>query len=293
MEAMTTLIAQHSHIWLVVAPESYPAGSKPVPGSRIATAMIDLVGNVGGGSSHFRVEHLGDDSYRVASLYADLVFDVAGGLETSGAPIILWPWHGGKNQRFRLKKPPVNNKAWGFFLEAEHSGKVLDVARAGPAGAELIQWDWHGGPNQLFRIFGCPIKPLHTEFVLDVVHASHDSGALIVQFPLHGGPNQLFRLEWVSDFEVITPGPFRIVAEHSGKVLDVSGGSLENGAPVIQWDWHGGPNQLFNLERVPGGYLFRVLHSKKVLDVRGASQNQGTQLVQWDFHGGPNQIFQL
>ena len=36
--------------------------------------------------------------------------------------------------------------------------------------------------------------------------------------------------------------------KHSGKVLDVSGGSQEDGACIHQWTKHGGDNQLFKFE---------------------------------------------
>src|SRR3712207_6997183 len=37
-------------------------------------------------------------------------------------------------------------------------------------------------------------------------------------------------------------------SRHSLRVLDVSGWSTDNGAPVIQWDMHGGNNQQFRSE---------------------------------------------
>jgi Ricin-type beta-trefoil lectin domain-like len=42
-------------------------------------------------------------------------------------------------------------------------------------------------------------------------------------------------------------GDHRIVAVHSGKVLDVFGASTASGALLIQWPWHGGDNQRFHL----------------------------------------------
>src|SRR5215213_5881830 len=45
-----------------------------------------------------------------------------------------------------------------------------------------------------------------------------------------------------------------IRARHSGKVLDVENASSSNGARIIQWDSHGGDNQLFRLEPVDSGH---------------------------------------
>jgi hypothetical protein len=296
MAALTSLIAQHSGGYLAVDPNAIAVGGQVPAGTRIVQEAHYFDGfgeKIGIGFDLFRVEHLGDDSYRVVSELSDMVFDVAGASQASGTPVIIWPWNGGSNQRFRLKQPPVNNKAWGFYLEAQHSGKVLDVASAsGDRGAPLVQWDYHGGPNQLFRIFGSPIKPAHSELVLDVVDASHANGGPIVQYPLHGGPNQRFRLEQVGVPGLGNSG-FRIVAEHSGKVLDVAGASHENGAKLIQWDWHGGPNQVFEIRAVAGWFRLFARYSGKFLDVAGASQDQGAQLIQWSGTGGANQRFQL
>ncbi|MFE9018083.1 RICIN domain-containing protein [Streptomyces sp. NPDC007808] len=87
-------------------------------------------------------------------------------------------------------------------------------------------------------------------------------------------------------WSVVTP----LFAKHSGKVLDVSGVSPDNGAPVIQWDWWGGDNQRWRLEAVGDGYVRAVAqHSGKVLDVSGISPDNGAPVIQWDWWGGDNQ----
>jgi hypothetical protein len=170
MTDATVLIAQHSECSLQVDLSGVYdwKDHEPPPGTRIVQSRGHSLGLQ---NTRFRVEHLGSESYRVVSEYSDMVFDVAGASRASGVLIILWPWHGGPNQRFRLKQPPqLSNKVWGLSLVAEHSGKVLDVLGANigtGADAELVQWDYHGGPNQLFRIFGSPIKPMHSDLVLD------------------------------------------------------------------------------------------------------------------------------
>jgi hypothetical protein len=166
---------------------------------------------------------------------------------------------------------------------------------------QLVQWDYHGGPNQRFRVFGSPIKPLHSDLVLDVANGSQSNRPPIVTYAFHGGPNQQFRIEYVpnpadeSTESIGSSFAYRVVANHSGKVWDVEGASHENGAKLIQWDWHGGLNQQFKLIKSGDaqGFSFVAKHSGKVIDVAGASQDLGTQLIQWDFHGGLNQRFWL
>jgi len=89
-------------------------------------------------------------------------------------------------------------------------------------------------------------------------------------------------------------GTYRLVARHSGKVLDVSGSSQENGAVVQQWTWGGGANQKWKIEPSDSGYYrLTALHSGKVLDVNGASMDDGAQVIQWDWWAGANQQWKI
>jgi uncharacterized protein YkwD len=77
----------------------------------------------------------------------------------------------------------------------------------------------------------------------------------------------------------------------SGRVLDVAGGSTTDGASIVQWDWHGGTNQLWSPIGSGNVAVFVNLRSGKVLDVRGASTAEGAPLIQWTYTGGYNQFF--
>lgn len=88
--------------------------------------------------------------------------------------------------------------------------------------------------------------------------------------------------------------PFWVFAKHSGKALDVAGASKANSAQIIQYDHHGGENQVFFVEPVGGGhYRIVALHSGKVLDVAGASNSNGAKIIQYEWHGGDNQRFRF
>jgi subtilisin family serine protease len=85
-----------------------------------------------------------------------------------------------------------------------------------------------------------------------------------------------------------------IRAKHSGKVLDVAGISMANGARLQQWDYLDGNNQKWTLESVGGGYYKIVSQlSGKVLDVVGRSTANGARLQQWDYLGRDNQKWRL
>jgi len=85
-------------------------------------------------------------------------------------------------------------------------------------------------------------------------------------------------------------GSYELVARHSGKCLDVSGVSVDDGAPVIQWTCNGGLNQRWTLQSTSDGYYNLVAgHSGKLLDVGGVSMDDGARVVQWPANGGQNQ----
>lgn len=90
---------------------------------------------------------------------------------------------------------------------------------------------------------------------------------------------------------------YMIVARHSGKYLDVSGGpdATENGVNVHQWQYNGGTNQQWRLEPLSDGY-YRLTprHAQdKCLDVNGVSTTGGANIQQWQYNGGLNQQWRL
>jgi hypothetical protein len=85
-----------------------------------------------------------------------------------------------------------------------------------------------------------------------------------------------------------------ITAQHSGRVLDVTGVSGADGAAIMQYGNWRGDNQRWQLESTGDGHVtLRARHSGKCLDVAGASTSAGAPVIQWGCHGGDNQRFRL
>jgi|GEM_PF-2784049 len=87
---------------------------------------------------------------------------------------------------------------------------------------------------------------------------------------------------------------YTIIAKHSGKCMDVSGKSIDNGVKIIQYDYRGGDNQLWKFKPIGNGY-FQIIakHSGKCLDVGSKSINNGAKIIQYDYLGGDNQLWKL
>src|SRR5262245_4946132 len=85
-------------------------------------------------------------------------------------------------------------------------------------------------------------------------------------------------------------GSYELVAHHSGKCLDVSGASTDDGAPVIQWTCNGGLSQRWTLHATAdGNYLLIAAHSGKARDVKAEWQRDGARVIQYTISGGANQ----
>jgi hypothetical protein len=92
----------------------------------------------------------------------------------------------------------------------------------------------------------------------------------------------------------VSGGAYAVISVHSGKALDVEGASLADGAPIIQWPWHGGANQQWRVEANGDGTVRLVsVHSGKVVDVTGISHADGAPVIQWPWNGGANQRWQM
>ena len=87
---------------------------------------------------------------------------------------------------------------------------------------------------------------------------------------------------------------YNIVNKGSGKYLDVSGASKDNGANILQWSGNAQVNQQFTLTKLENNnWSIRPVHSDKSLDVWGFSKDNGGTIKQYEYTGTTNQQWQL
>ena len=91
--------------------------------------------------------------------------------------------------------------------------------------------------------------------------------------------------------------PCRFLSVNSGRVVDVLGGSNEENAKVVQYPWHAGSNQLWNLvpERDNEGDYLRIVSvkSSKCLTVLGVENGKGGLVVQSAWRNSASQKWTL
>jgi alpha-L-fucosidase 2 len=123
--------------------------------------------------------------------------------------------------------------------------------------------------------------------VLDVNGASTADGAKIIQWSSTGSLNQ----QW--QFLPNAGGSFRLVARHSGRVLNSPNGSTQ-GTQLDQWQDTGGDNQWWRLVDAGGGH-YRIVNVRNGLcvDVEGGSTADGARVIQWPTNTGTNQEWRI
>jgi hypothetical protein len=138
--------------------------------------------------------------------------------------------------------PPVPANQW-VHVVSNFSGKCLESTGL-KRGARLDQRTCSGGANQTFKftpvIGGYEITIKSSGMQVDVAGGptAIANGRPIIQWPYWGGSNEIW------DAIGSANGTYRLSALSSGKCLEVSGMSLADGAPIIQWmcgnnqNWH-------------------------------------------------------
>jgi hypothetical protein len=122
---------------------------------------------------------------------------------------------------------------------------------------------------------------------LDVSGAGTADGGKIIQWTASGAVNQQWRFLPNAD------GSFRLLARHSGKLLDSPGGSAQ-GAQLVQWQDRGTDNQWWKLVDAGGGY-YRLVNVRNgwCADIEGGSAADGARVIQWPVGTATNQQWQL
>ena len=94
--------------------------------------------------------------------------------------------------------------------------------------------------------------------------------------------------------QLVANGTYRVVAKHSGKVLDVSGVSTADSAIIHQWVYAGGKNQKWQIEGLGGStYKITAAHSSKVLEVADAPRSDGAPARQSTWTGAGSQKWKI
>lgn len=138
----------------------------------------------------------------------------------------------------------------------------------------------------------------NSNYVLDIRGKSKKNSAQAIVWKRNGGKNQKFNIVR-QEMGLFTIGGFTIKNAHSGKNLDIKGGSKKRGAKIIQYtkgrmiesggDHYSKRNQIFYIEVDAKNRISIVTFANHVLDVRYGKPANGREIIQYTPNGGKNQ----
>ena len=96
----------------------------------------------------WRFEHLGNDFYKIIAPRLAMVLDSSESKKYNGVPIIIFPWHGGRNQRWK-----VIAKGEFYALTNQETGLALDLkGNVQRVGTVFQGHTENASRGQLFRL---------------------------------------------------------------------------------------------------------------------------------------------
>lgn len=144
----------------------------------------------------------------------------------------------------------------GYRIVNKNSGKCLDVSGASKeSGVAMQQWECLDPTiqqNQVFTLVPTPtgyeLVARHSGRCVDVANASQSNGGTLQQWTCNGFGQQRWTaplVETVGETKYV-----KLVAQHSGKCIDVTNASQSNGTVIQQWDCNGSAQQKWSFKSV-------------------------------------------
>lgn len=122
---------------------------------------------------------------------------------------------------------------------------------------------------------------------LELAQSYQQDGARLQQGGCRDGGNA-----W--EVKEVGNNEFAIINVSNGRVLDVEGASVQDGANVQQWSWNQSGAQRWRLDTKPNGaYQIVNVASGKCLDVEAHSKLPGGRITQYRCTGAENQLFRF
>ena len=213
-------------------------------------------------------------------------FDIAGGSTNREVPLQLFTYNTSEAQRYNF----VSQRDGSYVIRNVNSNKVLDVS-SGQACQEATVWqyDYNGSAAQRWFIRDAGdayyLQSALGNWVLNITNSSLVDGTRINLHSPTGNGLQRFQLASTKDIDASLR--YRIESEiRSGLVLDIPGGSVNNGIRVQTYNWNGSDAQLFYFQSVGNG-LYEIINvnSGKRLEVAEGRTEAGTSVQQYRANG--------
>lgn len=230
-----------------------------------------------------------------------MVFDISGGSSARGANVQIYSDNNSPAQTFQLTAV-----GGGYYtLTNVGSGKLLDVSGAGQApGTNVHQWDANNTNAQKWKItatedgdYSYYLQSACNGLYLDISGAGNRAGTNVQVYTGNRTNAQKFYFKRV--VSGLSPGDYVVssVLGNSSRnlVLDISGGSRQNGANAQIWSANGTGAQKFRfIYNDRTGYFTIInIQSGLALDVAGGSSASGANVWQYAPNGSRAQWWRV
>ena len=228
----------------------------------------------------FNIKYLKDGYYKIEVVSSGKYMTV-----NNSNNIIQKEYEDSDNQKWYFKDAGNGN----FYIISKINSLYLDIY-----GGEIISgknvgvYEGHQGNNQKFKFDKIDVvkgsktisngkynisSALSFDNVFDVNGASNFNNANIALYSRNNNENQKFSVEYTDD------GYYKIVANHSKKVLTVQGASIEAGANVVQYQDLGIDAQKWVIRSAGDGYYYVISKCNGLfLDLQGGVATSGTNI---------------
>ena len=232
-----------------------------------------------------------DGEYEIRTVSdKNMIFDIDGGSNSSGAKLQIWQDCNVKQQRFIVKYMGDGC----YKITIRKSNKVLDVVGADIQNGTLIQqYDSNNTDAQRWIIKETEDGYYNIISKCNGLYGTvtdNRLGAKIYMCESSENDSQKFIFDKVlkeKGEQSIEDGEYEIrTVLNNNKVLDIEGGSNQSGAVLQIWDCCNVPQQRFKINYIGDGlYTIEVKKTGKFLDVVNGLMQNGNNIQQWDYNG--------
>lgn len=248
---------------------------------------LQMYENNGTNSQRFHFTQIGekrtieDGTYRIALFNNEkLGLDVDSSSRANGANVLIWEWYENSIQKeFNLQYIEEDGC---YLITNINSGKVLDAENGGTTNyTNVWQYEYNGSTAQKWFITmndngSYSIHSKASGLCLDVENGNLANGSNVRLYESNNSIAQEFKFikQTSKTPRYVENGLYKIITTLDKDVgLDIAEGSLDNGANVQLWQYHGVNQEKFILTYENGYYTIVASHSEKALEVQTSDNN--------------------
>ncbi len=233
--------------------------------------------------------------YEITSAISGEALDIADGSTASGANVQIWDDNSTQAQRWRIEKSGdsycVVNAITGNALDVEGADMApsTNVQSYSPNGTTAQLWDFVKNSSG-----GYSLRSVLSGLMLDVAGASSTAGTNVQVYTDNGTAAQCWLLSQVKS--TVSDGVYIIGSTvDTTKLIDVDGGSFDNGANVQLYTANNSIAQKWSVayDDSNGYYVVSAAVSGDVIDIPGANTSEGTGLWQYAKNGTAAQLWSI